>query len=102
MDWEELLEIDEAWEALDHQPRYGTIRTKEYWVARKRRVEYLRHAIEKNRYRLPPAEKVAEGILYGRAKWGESAVNECGKAFDEVCVEWPSCQLPHRSRENCL
>lgn len=101
-EWEILLDIDEAWEELEHQPRYGPIRTKAYWVARKRRVEYLRTQIERGTYVIPPAELVADGILYGRAKWGESAINECGKALDEVCVDWPSCTLPFRSQENCL
>lgn len=99
--WEDLLEIDEQWEELDHQPKLGPMRTKAYWVARKRRVEYLRRQIEQGTYVLPPAELVAEGILYGQARWGESAVNECGKALDEVCVDWPGCTLPWRSQGNC-
>lgn len=101
MDWEELLDVEEEWEQLEAQPELGPMRTKAYWVARQRRVEYLRRQIKNGTYKMPSAEKVAEGVLYGRAKWGESAINKCGKALDEVCDEWPSCTLPWRSQENC-
>lgn len=84
-DWlDELLDIEEQWDDLEHQPRTGPMRTKAYWAARHRRVQYLREMIDLGKYVMPSAELVADGILYGQPKWGEALIDDWGRRLDEL------------------
>lgn len=84
MDWEELLDIEQQWDELEHQPQLGPMRTKAYWAARRRRVKYLHRQVASGRYKMPSAELVAEGILFGKPMWGEGLIDEKGRRLDEL------------------
>lgn len=82
MDWDEILDLETEWEETVERAYLGPIRTPEYWEARRRRVERLRLEVESGRYR-KPALLIAECILLGRPKWGESFIDEQGRRVDE-------------------
>jgi hypothetical protein len=83
MDWEQILDIDLAFEQLEKpaapMPR---IRTPEYHAARKRRINYLTAQIKTGRYQIP-ATLIAESILMGRTRWGEALIDPDGRRKDE-------------------
>lgn len=82
--WDELLDIEEEFEVLEKPPeRMPKIRTPEFLAARKRRIVWLREQIEGGNY-WRPAELIAEGILFGRPRWGESLIDEEGRRLDEL------------------
>ena len=56
--------------------------TDEYWKARDRRVQRLRHLLDTDTYPMPTALEVADVMIWGGTSWGERCIDEFGRRID--------------------